>query len=258
MMGWRYGSCALSLCLASVAVSAMPGSQAGAAEWLAPAPQANIKADWVQDVGKGLRSNRFRNVFMNQPFGCDQCRILQYLADAAEALESHQPKLAKSFVRRALSVLDAGVDEGWYDEDDVRPIKRLILNKAKQGFQAAGASELAMSVPEKPGQDPRYQRGADPMFSGSDESTEYGSRRDRWSGYTSQRKLGLTNEPPDRDGYADEFGRTTGGSGPYSDRYADEVQKMSEMGRKSSAGSPFAGIYGDVVERWATQSGSGG
>ncbi|HJT21798.1 MAG TPA: hypothetical protein VJ746_15080 [Nitrospira sp.] len=172
---------------------------AQAAQWLAPAAEERITADWVREVATALKKPRYKNVFMNQPFGCDQCRVIEFLNRAADALDDENPKLAKSFVRRALNVFENGLEQGWYDEEDIQPIRRLIIAKANQGFKEAGASQRAMSPPADVGEDQRYQRGRPPMFSrsGGDED-EYGSRTDRWSGYTSQKRLGLTNEPPDR------------------------------------------------------------
>ncbi len=227
-------------------IATMPAPSTLAAEWLAPAPQANITADWVKDVAKALKSNRFKNVFMNQPSGCDQCRILDYLDDAADALENGQPKLAESFVRRALNVLNDGVEDHWYSEEDVRPIKRLIIKKANQGFHEAGA-KLALAIPERQERDARYERGEEPLFPPSAEareSREYGSRRDRWSGYTSGDRFGLTNEPPDRNGgryrdsdiFSDQFaeqGETDGGMQKSSMKQKQDMSRHSgnEMGR---------------------------
>lgn len=69
---------------------------------------------------------------MNQPFGCDQCRILDYLTNAAEALDNDQSKLAKSFVRRAR---------------DTHVVKQLIMRKASQGFREAGAKQARRRRP---------------------------------------------------------------------------------------------------------------
>lgn len=229
-----FGLCAaLPLALPSPAV---------AAEWLAPAADEQITAGWVKDVAKAFKSNRFKNVFMNQPFGCDQCQILGYLNDAAEALENDQTKLAKSFVHRALGVLQEGREQHWYSEADIRPIKRLIIKKANQGFREAGGSQAALSPPSDRGRDPRYERGDAPLFSRSqDEDRGFGSRKDRWSGYTSNRPFGLTNEPPDRDGgyrgsaSSDRRGRYPGRYEEkdfFSDQYADEL--AADQPRRSS------------------------
>jgi hypothetical protein len=159
----------------------LPAAPSQAAEWLAPAADERISADWVRDVAQELRKNRFKNVFMNQPFGCDQCRILHYLNNAAGALDDDQPKLAKSFVKQALRVLRDGKEEGWYSSADIRPIKRLIIQKADQAFKEAGA-DLAVSAPEKR-RDARYERGDDPLFSRSGEDEAYGERTNRWPSY---------------------------------------------------------------------------
>jgi hypothetical protein len=167
-------------------------SQAAAAPWLAPAADQDIKADWVKDVAKAFHKKEYKNVFMNQPFGCDQCRILGFLNNAAEAMEHDQPKLAKSFLHRALNVLEDGIDDGWYSERDIRPIQRLIIKKANQGFKRAEASEMAMSPPRDRGHDPRYEQGRDPLFSLDEPEDYYGDKTDRWSGYTEGHTFGLT------------------------------------------------------------------
>ncbi len=177
--------------LAAVGVAALP-SQGLAAAWLAPAADERITADWVEDVAVAFKKDRFKNVFMNQPFGCDQCTILGFLNDAADAMENDQPKQAKSFIRRALKVLDQGKRQGWYTEADIRPIKRLILQKANEGLNESGAGHLALSVPRDRGHNGRYERGDEPLFSGSGEEESYGSTRDRWTGYTEGHPFGLT------------------------------------------------------------------
>lgn len=172
----------LVLTLAGGSYGVLPAAPIQAAEWLAPAADERITAEWVRDVARQLRKDRFKNVFMNQPFGCDQCRIIHYLNNAAGALDSDQPKLAKSFVKRALHVLKDGKEEGWYTSADIRPIKRLIIQKANQAFKEAGGEQLALSVPKKQ-RDERYDRGDDPLFSRSGEDEAYGVRTDRWPGY---------------------------------------------------------------------------
>lgn len=171
----------LLLTLAGGGYAVLPTASSQAAEWLAPAADERITADWVRDVAQELRKNRYKNVFMNQPFGCDQCRILHYLNNAADALDNDEPKLAKSFVKRALRVLRDGKEEGWYSSADIRPIKRVIIQKADKAFKEAGA-ELAFSIP-KNRRDERYARGDDPLFSRSGEDEAYGERTNRWPAY---------------------------------------------------------------------------
>ena len=172
----------LLLTLAGGGYAVLPTASSQAAEWLAPAADERITADWVRDVAQELRKNRYKNVFMNQPFGCDQCRILHYLNNAAGALDNDEPKLAKSFVKRALRVLRDGKEEGWYGSADIRPIKRVIIQKADKAFKEAGA-ELAFSTP-KNRRDERYARGDDPLFSRSGEDEAYGERTNRWPAYS--------------------------------------------------------------------------
>jgi hypothetical protein len=191
---------AASMCLSlllgvpALAIICLTPSGSWAAEWLAPAPEVHITADWVKDVERGLRSSRFKNVFMNQAFGCDQCRILSYLNDAADAMDSGEEKLARSFVRRALEVLKTGRENNWYTENDVRPIKRLIIKNANKGFREAGAPEVVLSAPPAQ-EDERYEKGGEPLFSRRSNGNErYG--HERWSGYTSGSQMGLVNEAP--------------------------------------------------------------
>jgi hypothetical protein len=175
-----YGFLLLALTGGSYAYTMLPASSE-AAEWLAPAAEQRITAGWVRDVAQELRKSRFKNVFMNQPFGCDQCRILHYLNNAAGALDNDQPKLAKSFVKRALRVLKDGKEEGWYTGADIRPIKRLIIQKADNAFKEAGA-DLALSIPAQR-RDERYAAGDEPLFSRSGKDEAYGERTNRWPDY---------------------------------------------------------------------------
>ncbi|ALA59155.1 hypothetical protein [Nitrospira moscoviensis] len=213
---------------------------AEAAPWLAPAADERISADWVKDVAQAFRKNRFKNVFMNQPFGCDQCRIIHFLNNAAEALDNDRPKLAKSFIHRALAVLEDGKDEGWYTDADVRPIKRLIIEKANQGLKEAGAAQLALSPPRERGKDPRYERGDDPLFSRSDRSNQYGGGQERWSGYTEEHTYGLTERlDVDRDRQAQRDSRSArsrqSDEGRF-DRYYSEDFSFEEQDAGQRAG----------------------
>lgn len=38
-----------------------------AVPWIAPAPQQELAAQWVEDVAQELRNPQFRNIFMNVP-----------------------------------------------------------------------------------------------------------------------------------------------------------------------------------------------
>lgn len=163
-----------------------------AAPWLAPAADEHITAPWVKAVAKALKGDRFKNVFMNQAFGCDQCAILGYLNDAAEALESDEPTAARSFVRRAVRVLDDGKELGWYSDRDIEPIKHMILRHAKKGFKESGAEQFAGSTPRQRGADPRYEQGENALFDRSDEEEYVGSKSERWTGYTRGNRGGLT------------------------------------------------------------------
>lgn len=181
-------SCIAGIFSSIALILPLPGT---AAPWLAPAADENITAEWVKDVAKKLETNRFKNVFVNQASGCDQCRILSYLNDAADALDGDNPTLAKSFVNRALSVLDDGQQQGRYSDLDIRPIKRAIIQKANQGFEESGVGPFTRSIPGE-SRDPRYEHGDDPLFGQSGEADYYGSIPDRWGGYTHGSRYGLT------------------------------------------------------------------
>jgi hypothetical protein len=178
---------AASIVLAGVLL--LSPSQSVASPWLAPAADERITADWVKDVARAFDKHHFKNVFMNQQYGCDQCRILGFLNRAAEALENDQPKLAKSFIHRALGVLDRGEDRGWYTEEDTQPIRRLIINKANEGLQDADAPRLALAPPPEERRDSRYDRGRDPLFKGPGESESRRGRADVSSGYGERHRL---------------------------------------------------------------------
>lgn len=222
----------LLLTLTGGSYAVLPASSQ-AAEWLAPAADERITADWVRDVARQLRKNRFKNVFMNQPFGCDQCRILHYLNNAADALDNDQPKLAKSFVKRALHVLKDGKEEGWYTSADIRPIKRLIIQKADQAFKEAGGEQLALSVPEKR-RDERYDRGDDPLFSRSGEDEAYGDRTDRWPEYR-----GASGNSDDRQGRQAARGQ---------DRHRERSENLQSLdrGREGSRSGPQTAMQDDL------------
>ncbi len=42
-------------------------STAQAAPWIAPAPQQELAAQWVEDVAQEFRNPQFPNIFMNIP-----------------------------------------------------------------------------------------------------------------------------------------------------------------------------------------------
>lgn len=156
-----------------------------AAPWIAPAPQQELSAQWVEDVARELRDPRFRNIFMNIPGGSPQATILDLLNEAAVGLKNGEPEYARHLVRKAVNVLDRSAGQGWYSESDVQPIQAMILRHAKQGFSEADQKF-----------NPRNRnKQRNDMNSSSSRTGEGGVRLfnpekpnysgDRWDGYTS-------------------------------------------------------------------------
>lgn len=116
----------------------LEGNKAEASPWLAPAPQHEMAAPWVEEVARKLQTPYVSNIFMNIPFGSPQSTILDLLNEAAIGLETDHPRYARDLVRQAVEVLDKTAGEGWYSEEEVRPIQAMILRHARQGFQEAG------------------------------------------------------------------------------------------------------------------------
>ncbi len=108
-----------------------------AAPWIAPAPQQELSAKWVQDVAREFRKPKIRNIFMNIPGGSPQATILDLLNEAGKGLENGEPEYARHLVRKAVNVLDRSAGRGWYTESDIQPIQAMILKYAKQGFSGA-------------------------------------------------------------------------------------------------------------------------
>lgn len=167
---------ALILAGAGVATTSSP-STAHAAQWLAPAAAEKIKARWVKEVDYELRSDQFKNLFINAPGGAPHAAILRHLNNAAEALNQGNKDAARDFVDKALNVVDNGIQKGWYSRSDVAPLRNMIVAKA------------------------------DKAMMGKDTSGEISPSR--WTGYTHNRKLGLTERFDNPDA---------------SQRYEDEAQ----------------------------------
>lgn len=108
-----------------------------AAPWIAPAPQQELSAKWVQDVAREFRKPKIRNIFMNIPGGSPQATILDLLNEAGKGLENGEPEYARHLVRKAVNVLDRSAGRGWYTESDIQPIQAMILRYAKKGFSEA-------------------------------------------------------------------------------------------------------------------------
>lgn len=142
------------------AAPALAPATADAAQWLAPAAAEKIEARWVKEVDYQLRSNEFKNLFINAPGGAPQGAILRYLNHAADALGTGDKEAAKDFIAQALDVVDNGVRRGWYSRSDVEPLRNMIM--AKAGAALKGEKATGKISPE------------------------------RWTGYTLGNELGLT------------------------------------------------------------------
>jgi hypothetical protein len=169
-----------------------------AAPWLAPAADERLKADWVRQVARELTRERHRRVLINIPFGSPQVSILGYLNDADEALQADEERYARDLVRRALDVLDDGVDYGWLRESDVRPIKNVILSQFHAALDELGQERNAYGARQGYGQ-PKSKNRRDAELANRDRADERGksfddfqSHRGRWTGYTRGHELGLT------------------------------------------------------------------
>lgn len=166
---------ALAVLSAGAAYTGTP--MAHAAQWLAPAAAEKIEARWVKEVDYELRSDQFKNIFINAPGGAPQGAILRYLNHAADALQTGDKKSAQGFVDQALRVVDRGIDKGWYSQSDVAPLRNMIVAKADKAIM--GKEMTGEISPE------------------------------RWTGYTHDRRLGLTERFDNPDA---------------SQRYEDEAQ----------------------------------
>ncbi|MCA9453876.1 MAG: hypothetical protein H6750_13565 [Nitrospiraceae bacterium] len=159
-------------------------SKVHAAPWIAPAPQQELSANWVQDVAREFRQPQFRNIFMNIPGGSPQSTILDLLNEAAEGLENGEPGYARHLVRRAINVLDRSAGRGWYTASEIQPIQAMILKYAKRGFSEADQNWKSRNR-NHPGNrqrsSNRWQEEGVRLFN-PDEPNISGNR---WDGYTS-------------------------------------------------------------------------
>lgn len=135
-----------------------------AADWLAPAADQDVMAPWVNDITSQLEKDPYRGVFMNALGYSPQAAIVRYLNNAAQALQAGNKPLAQSYVDRAIDLFDRGVRRGYFSQADVVPIKKMIRTRA----EAAIKGETKMVAGTQPA--------------------------DRWTGYTHNKSLGLTND----------------------------------------------------------------
>jgi hypothetical protein len=147
--------------VAAALLFATPGL---AADWLAPAADQDVTAPWVNDITSQLEKDAYRDVFMNALGNSPQAVVVRYLNNAAQALQAGNKPLAQSYVDRTIDIFDKGVRQDYYSQADVEPIKKLIRTRA----EAAIKGEAKMVTGTQPA--------------------------DRWTGYTHDKSLGLTND----------------------------------------------------------------
>ena len=211
------GIAALSLGVLGGATFAAPG-QSEAARWLAPAADEQLAADWVRDVARELDRERFRRVLMNAPIGRPQVTILEHLNDAAEAMGQQETRYAKDLIQRSLDVLDDGVEYGWMSRDEVRPIKDMIISKARTALRDAESGRHR----GQSGRDQSRDRGSDTLYGHEQEMDAYGGEGDRWTGYTRGNRYGLTER------------LTPGGEGASRSRWSRDQQDQHDDERRFS------------------------
>lgn len=199
-----------TIVMATALSVAAPGifiSPASAAQWLAPAPQERLTADWVKDIAAQLRKEKWREVFMNAPFGSPQASMLGLLNEAAIAMKEGEAAYARDLIRHAVGILDDGVEQGWYSRRHIEPLKGLILTRALEGLEQT--KKQAKGSKPSGGKDSRGEQAGytstegfdEPLFGGPDDYDLYGEDNGRrWTGYTENRRGGITNRRERRGG----------------------------------------------------------
>lgn len=152
-----------------------------AAPWIAPAPQQELSAQWVQDVAREFRKPQIRNIFMNIPGGSPQSTILDLLNEAGVGLENGEPGYARHQVHKAVDVLDRSAGRGWYTESDIQPIQAMILKYAKRGFSEADQNWKSRNRTNREMSSNRSQDNGVRLF----DPDEPNFSANRWDGYTS-------------------------------------------------------------------------
>jgi hypothetical protein len=140
-------------------------SNALAAQWLAPAAADHITADWVKHIEADLASKPFKDVFAGMPADPPIPAILHLLNNAAHALAKDNKQYAQLFISDAMRILDNGVIKGWYSSTDIEPVKGMIRTRAQ-----AALDGKTVTSPSNP----------------------------RWTGYSANKPLGLTNARGDK------------------------------------------------------------
>lgn len=136
-----------------------------AAQWLAPAAADHITADWVKQIEADLDRKPFKDVFMGTPGDPPIPALLHLLNNAARALADNKKDYAKLFINDAFRILDNGVNKGWYSATDIQPVKAMIRKRAEAALE--GKPITAATSP-------------------------------RWTGYSANKPLGLTNTLGDK------------------------------------------------------------
>jgi len=138
-----------------------------AANWLAPASGQKVTAPWVKDIAVQLEQEPYRDVLASALAEPPHPAVVRYLNHAAQALQTGNKPLAQSYVDQTIGMFELGVLRGYYSRPDIKPIQKLIRERA----------EAAM-------------RG---------EKVSMAQEQERWTGYTQRDVGGLLNseaKPP--------------------------------------------------------------
>ncbi len=149
----------------AIATTSTPLTGSHAAPWLAPAAADHVTADWVKQIEADLTGKQYQDVLLSIPAETPVPAILHLLNQADLALTDNKPDYAGAFVDDAIRVLDRGVAKGWYAPADIEPVKTMIKQRA--GAAIEGKPLAGVVNP-------------------------------RWSGYTGNQPLGLTNAVGDK------------------------------------------------------------
>lgn len=158
--GWRWPLSGLAL--ATVLLFGVPNAVL-AADWLAPGSDQTMTSPWVKDLTVKLEQDQYRNVWMNALGNSPQAVIVRYLNNADQALRAGNKPLAQSYVDRTIELFENGVNRGYYSRSDVEPLVKLIRTSADAAMKGGPVAATAQEF-------------------------------DRWTGYTHNKPLGLTNE----------------------------------------------------------------
>ncbi len=96
---------------------------AGAADWISE--EDAYAAPWVKTIEQELNKKDYRWVFANDP-RTPQASIIKFLNEAAKAYQAGNKMMGRQLVRRAITVLEEGVDKGYYSMPDVEAVLSAI------------------------------------------------------------------------------------------------------------------------------------